>query len=40
MLGNKPAAIAAYQHAIDLRKNADPTFKPLLDAKKELAVLQ
>jgi len=40
MLGNKAAAIAAYQRAIDVWKNADLTFKPLLDAKKELAALQ
>jgi len=40
-LGNKPAAIASYQRLInDLWKQADPTFKPLLDAKKELAALQ
>jgi tetratricopeptide (TPR) repeat protein len=39
-LGNKPAAIANYQRLInDLWKQADPTFKPLLDAKKELAAL-
>ena len=40
MAGDKPAAIATYQRAIDLWKSADPTFKPLLDAKKELAALQ
>jgi class 3 adenylate cyclase/tetratricopeptide (TPR) repeat protein len=40
MLGDKPKAIAAYQRALDLWKNADPTFKPLAEAKKELAALQ
>jgi len=40
MLGDKSAAIATYQRAIDLWKNADPNLKPLADAKKELAALQ
>jgi class 3 adenylate cyclase/tetratricopeptide (TPR) repeat protein len=40
MAGDKPHAIATYQRAIDLWKNADATFKPLLDAKKEVAALQ
>jgi class 3 adenylate cyclase/tetratricopeptide (TPR) repeat protein len=40
MLGNKPAALDNYQRVIDLWKNADANFKPLLDARKERAALQ
>ncbi len=39
-LGNKPAAIASYRRVIDLWKNADPNFKPLADAIKELSALR
>jgi class 3 adenylate cyclase/tetratricopeptide (TPR) repeat protein len=39
MLGDKASATKNYQRVIDLWKNADPGFKPLADAKKELAAL-
>jgi hypothetical protein len=39
MLGDKASATKSYQRLIDLWKNADPGFKPLADAKKELAAL-
>ncbi len=38
--GDKPAATATYQKAIDLWKNADAGFKPLTEAKQELAALK
>jgi class 3 adenylate cyclase/tetratricopeptide (TPR) repeat protein len=40
MAGDKPNAIKMYQQVIDLWKNADPNFKPLADARKELAAIQ
>jgi class 3 adenylate cyclase/tetratricopeptide (TPR) repeat protein len=40
MAGDKSTAAKSYQRAIELWKNADPGFKPLADAKKELAALQ
>jgi tetratricopeptide (TPR) repeat protein len=40
MLGDKPSAIKSYQRVIDLWKNSDPGFKPLADARKELAAVQ
>ena len=40
MLGNKPAAVQSYQRVIDLWKNADPNFKLLADARKELAAIR
>jgi len=39
MLGDKASATKSYQHVIELWKNSDPGFKPLADAKKELAAL-
>jgi class 3 adenylate cyclase/predicted Zn-dependent protease len=39
MQGDKAAASQSYRRAIDLWKNADAGFKPLEDAKRELAAL-
>ncbi len=40
MQGNKAAAGQSYQRAIELWKNADAGFKPLEEAKRELAALK
>jgi class 3 adenylate cyclase/Flp pilus assembly protein TadD len=40
MAGDKAAATASYQKAMEVWKNADAGFKPLADAKQELAALQ
>ncbi len=40
MQGDKTGAAKSYQQAIDLWKNADAGFKPLEDAKRELAALK
>ena len=40
MANDKPSATRIYQQAMDVWKEADPNFKPLADAKKELAALQ
>ena len=40
MTGNRDAAAKSYRIAIDLWKNADAGFKPLVAAGKELAVLE
>jgi class 3 adenylate cyclase/tetratricopeptide (TPR) repeat protein len=40
MEGDKAGATATYQKVIDVWKNADAGFKPLADAKKELAALK
>jgi hypothetical protein len=39
MQGDKAAASQSYRRAIDLWKNADAGFKPLEEAKRELAAL-
>jgi class 3 adenylate cyclase/tetratricopeptide (TPR) repeat protein len=39
MKGDKAAASQSYQHAIELWKNADAGFKPLEEARRELAAL-
>jgi len=39
MKGDNAAAIQSYRRAIDLWKNADAGFKPLEEAKRELAAL-
>jgi hypothetical protein len=38
--GDKSAATESYQRAIELWKNADAGFKPLEEAKRELAALK